>query len=380
MTEDRHGEGESPEERALRELLHRAVAGLHPEPDALPRIRRAVPARRARHRQAWTCAALVAAVLAVALPTLHGLPGLQLSDGSAPGAAGATAGGRPVLAASRRPTPVLPGPGDADATASAGALSPAQPSGSASSAAPAGGASAAPSGSAPPCARADLGPGTAQLGTPDAAGRRYGVFTVANVSGRACLLTDPGTVTVSGGAGPVAVVDHRAGDPADGLPDPATAPSPLVLAAAGGYRLSFAWVPDTLCPATASPGAGAAGPSADPRSSGGAAAPPSADPSPGAPGSGAPSPGEQGGPQIAAASPAAQASAAPTATAAATAGPSASLSADPGQQPASADPSGTLVVDHWPLGTGPDAVALRIEGVCGAGTLYRAQPQPQPGS
>ncbi|MDH6111573.1 hypothetical protein P3T36_006753 [Kitasatospora sp. MAP12-15] len=376
MTEDQqHGAGNvdpeyvDPEEQALRELLHRAVAGLQPAPDALPRIRHAVPVRRARHRQAWTCAALVAAVLAVALPTLHGLPGLQLSDGSAAGAArpsdGGPAGAAPGIG---HPAPVPSRGGDPDADADATAVSSTAASGGVTSATALGGAASGPAGAAPPCARTDLGPGSAQLASPDAAGRVYGVLTVANISGHACLLTDPGAVTVTGGAGPVAVVTHTLGDPADGLPDPATLANRLLLAAEGGYRVAFAWVPDSRCPVTG----GAAGSSSDPRTGGGATAASGAA-SPGGPGSGGASPAADPG---GGGSPAAQPSPAQSGTATASASPSASLPTAAGQPSASAGAPGTLVVDHQPLGTGPVAVGVLISGVCGSGTLYRSLPQP----
>lgn len=370
MSEDQHDAGGTPEEQALRELLQRAVAGLQPAPDALPRIRRAVPARRARHRQAWTCAALVAAVLAVALPTLHGLPGLQLSDGSAAGAARASDGG-PAGAAtgSRRPAPLPSRGGDQEADPDATAVFSTVPSGGPASASAVAGAPSGPGGAAPLCARADLGPGSARVESPDPAGRIYGFLTVTNVSGHPCLLTDPGAVTVSGGAGPVAVVDHRLGDPADGLPDPATVPDRLLLTAAGGYRLAFAWVPDTLCPA----GGAGAGASSDPRAGGGATTSSGAA-GPGGPGSGGASPaGDPGG---GGGTPAAQPSAAPSATAGASASPSAIPPTATGQPSATTGRSGTLVVDHQPLGTGPAAVGVLIDGVCGSGTLYRSLPQP----
>ncbi|MFI9269670.1 hypothetical protein ACIGXM_02925 [Kitasatospora sp. NPDC052896] len=373
MTEDRFGrdakraeaaaEGRG-EEAALRALLHGAVDGLQPAADALPRIRRAIPARRARHRQVWTGAAVVALATAV-LPTLNSLGALQLSDGSAPGggSGGAAAAPAPRLSAPARGQVPLPVP-----AASAGLSSPsasAEPV-SAGPSVTAGGPSASAAGpaaaaaGAPDCVRTDLGGGAAQLGAPDAAGRRYGYFSVANVSGHACVVADPGTVSVSGGTGAIRVVAHTVGDPAGGLPDPASLPARLLLAAAASYRLPFAWVPDSLCPAagpspvqSAGQGAGTAGTSASPSPSpSGAGAPVSAGPalSNGTAGPAAPAAPVADGPASPGASPSPAATVAPAVPA-------------------------SLTVGHQPLGTGPDAASTVIDGVCGGGTLYRSVPQ-----
>lgn len=312
---EREWEPGSGEEQALRALLHRAVDGLQPDADALPRIRRAIPARRARHRQAWTGALLIAVVSAAAVPTLRGLGGLQLSDGSAasPAAApGSTAGGRPSATAhpgGARPVVPLPVPDASGGTAggSPGGTVSASVSGTPSASVQdysspvstsVGGVSATAS-LTPGCGRGDLGGGQVTLGAPDAAGWVYGAFTVTNVSGHPCALTDPGTVSAvigGSGGGTVRVLAHTAGDPATRLPDPAGATGSLLLGAGAGYRLPFAFAPDAPCSANgaanggsgASPAAGPSTSSAAPAASSGAG-PTAGGPTP-APGGGAGAP------------------------------------------------------------------------------------------
>ncbi|MEV7024984.1 hypothetical protein AB0O00_22945, partial [Kitasatospora sp. NPDC093558] len=59
------------DELAVRDLMHRAVAGIQPAPGSLPRIRTAVPRRRAARRGALTGAVALAAAVAIGLPALH---------------------------------------------------------------------------------------------------------------------------------------------------------------------------------------------------------------------------------------------------------------------------------------------------------------------
>ncbi|WP_344446284.1 hypothetical protein, partial [Kitasatospora nipponensis] len=298
-------ERDRDQERELRALLQRAVAGVQPAPDALPRIRRAIPVRRARYRHTWTGAVLIALAAMAAVPTLHGLGALQLSDGSMPGegsshaATGAITpsppphrrGGHPVV-----PLPVPSGSGDLSPGAGPpSAVAVGAPTGGPTGPGSEGGGVTASADSAggtvpatPACAAGDLGHSTVTLGPPDGSGRHYGAFTVADISGHACVLTDPGTVTAAvdgGGGGAIRVLAHQVGDAAPGLPDPATAPARLLLAPDGAYRLAFAWVPAGSC---GSPGGGA--------SPGGTGSTGGATASPGSGASGGPGPGGGGGP------------------------------------------------------------------------------------
>ncbi|WP_051970158.1 hypothetical protein [Kitasatospora azatica] len=359
------------EEQALRALLHRAVAGVQPAPDALPRIRSAVPARRARYRHAWTGAVLIALVSAVAVPTLQGLGALQLSDGSAP-SAGLAPGGEASTATggthrhSSNPSVPVPVPaqgGSASATSSAPATDPGAtgaPSPSPSTvAASASGTASAPT--TPGCAPGDLGGATATAQPADSSGRVYGVFSVANVSGHACLLAAPGPISATAtGAGTVQVVAHTTGDPATALPPPGpTAPTARLLSAGGGYQLRFAWVPDTTCPTNgqnAVPPAATSGASPTTSSSGG--------PSP----AGSP---VGHGPVRSNGSPAAADASAATSPSPAAPSPSAT----PSPTPSTGTEPGSLTIGHRLFAGLPDAVSVTIANVCAGGTVYREAPE-----
>nr|BFD92148.1 hypothetical protein KitaXyl93_35080 [Kitasatospora sp. Xyl93] len=248
----------STEERALRELLHGAVSGIQPAAGGLPRIRRAVPRRRAARRGAWTGAAALAFVVAVGLPVLHEGEHLGLSGG-------------PGSADTRSPAAASPS-GTAGTVGGSGTASHADPGGTGGATPPPGTASAphtpggglahtdggvAPTGTSGAgdggivllCTRADLGEGVAQVGPADGTGRIYGSFTVHNVSDHSCRLGGPGSVAVTavsgGDRGRVRTADHTPGDPAAGLP--AMDGEPPVLAPRAGYRVPFAWVPDQTC-------------------------------------------------------------------------------------------------------------------------------------
>lgn len=77
MMDDHTQPGAASEEEALRGLLHGAVEGLQPSAGALERLRHAVPARRARKRQALLGAAAVALLAGTAIPALMHLAGRE---------------------------------------------------------------------------------------------------------------------------------------------------------------------------------------------------------------------------------------------------------------------------------------------------------------
>ncbi|GAA2138081.1 hypothetical protein GCM10009760_19130 [Kitasatospora kazusensis] len=382
MTDDQHPDAAgSAAEREVRELLRRAVAELQPDPGALPRIRLAVPRRRARHRNMLTGVAAAALLAVAAVPALHGVDQVGLSD--------SPTGGRALAATTGAGTPA---PGDDRATARPPAP---RPAGSGAGAATGGPATAAASGTAadsppgpavspsgapvlPPCARADLGRADSYLGSADSGGRIYGWFTVYNISGRSCALSGPGTLQVGAVSGTdpsrVKVADHQAGDPATGLPDPATAPRSLVLQPSTGYRVQFGWVPDAPCPASSALRAVPTGTAAP---GGGSAARPSPAPLPSA-GSGS-GPGlraaDAGGPGTASADPgSAGVPGTPTPT------PTASASASPSAGPtAGSSPAATVGITlvETPQAGAPAAASAVVNGAC-AGTVYRAAPQVVP--
>ncbi|MFF0963649.1 hypothetical protein ACWDQO_03755 [Streptomyces sp. NPDC003703] len=257
--------GLAPDELALRRLLHRAVQDVEPSDGTLEHLRRAVPARRARKRQATVGMAAAALFLGTAVPAL-----VHVSRSSGPDANPAIAGqASQAQGGAGRSEDTAAGPdaegspsdratgreqgGEKDGTADGGAT--------ATGAAP-GGASDHPSASAragaPVCTAAQLGSGGARIGTPDSSGAVYGVLRVTNTSSGSCTVGGPGTVTSfpQGAAetARVSVVQHTPGDAAPGLPDPSTESPALVLTPGSGYEVKFAWVPSDACPTTGGSG------------------------------------------------------------------------------------------------------------------------------
>ncbi len=263
------GDGTDPappgmDELALRRLMHDAVRGVEPRADALDRLAHAVPARRARRRQAMVGAAAgvllvgtaMPAVLHATQPTADTTRDVNAVGGPAPGDFPATHTGTGPTGPAVLPTPGVTAPG-----ATPGALAPSTPAPPGAVAAPVpGGGSLTDT---PACSRTQLGQGSAALGTPDAVGRVYGTFRVANVSGRSCAVTGPSeiSVTVQGSTDPshIQVVDHTEGDPAGGLPDPDDEPAAVILPPGQAYQVQFAWIPASgggpsgCAPATSAP-------------------------------------------------------------------------------------------------------------------------------
>ncbi|WP_316522627.1 hypothetical protein [Kitasatospora brasiliensis] len=359
----------STEERALRELMHGAVSGIQPSAGGLPRIRRAVPRRRAARRGAWTGAAALAFVVAIGLPVLHEGEHLGLSGGPGSADAKSPAAGSPSGAAgtfgdgpAAHPDPsgtgaVTPPPGTAAASHAPGAGATHTEGGQAST-------GAAGAGDVVPlCTRTDLGEGAAQVGTADGAGRIYGSFTVYNVSGRSCRLGGPGSVAVTavsgGDRGRIRTADHAPGDPAVGLPTMDA--EPPVLAPRAGYRVPFAWVPDQTCTGS---GAGAVPANGVNKVRLRADAPAAEPEAPASDVSGAPS-----------ANP--QASSSPTAAPTTESSPTTT----PSGNPSTTAPTATLA--HTPAPGSPAAATATLPVAC-SGTVYRGGvqglggPAPQP--
>ncbi|MDX3076811.1 hypothetical protein ACIP98_16720 [Streptomyces sp. NPDC088354] len=240
----------SPDELALRRLLRDAVQDLHPGPETLTHLRRAVPARRAHRRQLLVGTAAAGLLAVAAVPAV--LHATNTSGWDTP---------NPVAAAGASSSD------SSDAAHSTEGTKDEQPSGPATGvvAAPTAGgggkhdAPGTPDGdptphttessgdtvvSSPACTAADLGSPTGWAGAADAAGRITGYFRVANVSAGPCTIDGGGVVnaTAQGSADPtrISVLDHVAGD-GSGLPD--AGPEPLVLQAGASYEVQFAWVP-----------------------------------------------------------------------------------------------------------------------------------------
>lgn len=245
----------SPAELAVRELLHRAVEDVEPREGTLDHLRHAVPARRARRRQALVGMAAAAVFVGTAIPAL-----VHVS-----GSSGATA--NPSIAGQASQAQGGTGQGDSGDEAEGGKIAPPYAKGDAdtggSSAGPdapdntaagtaTGGDSAATAPPAPECATGQLGQATATLQKPDASGTVYGTFRVTNVSIAGCTVKNTGEIwTAAFGAADatrITVTGHTAGDAASGLPDPALSRSEVMLKPGTAYDVKFAWVPSETCP------------------------------------------------------------------------------------------------------------------------------------
>ncbi|MFG2130704.1 hypothetical protein ACGFNV_23210 [Streptomyces sp. NPDC048751] len=249
--------GLDSDELALRRMLHHAVDEMEPRDGALEHLRRAVPARRARKRQAVVGMAAAALFVGTAIPALvhvsnstgpevnPSVAGLGseaqggASQGNHPDGGESTAGSSTGKTqdkdkGEKKDDEKGKGPG-----ATAGATSGADPTVSSPATVPA-------------CTTAQLGAATANVDVPDSAGVVYGTFRVTNVSGTACTVAGQGTVTPTpqGAADgtKITVVQHASGDAAAALPDPALYVSQLTLAPGSAYDVKFAWVPSETCP------------------------------------------------------------------------------------------------------------------------------------
>ncbi|QKW10894.1 hypothetical protein HUT18_14645 [Streptomyces sp. NA04227] len=252
----------------MRQLLQSAVGDIEPREGALQHLRRAVPARAARRRQALVGAVAAAVLIGTAVPALVHVsraPGSSNEHTSIAGhgedAHGGTSQGQNPDGGGTDPTPTpsesKPPGGKDDGKKEEGDTE--GPGEESSSPEPDGTMAA----SAPSCGIAELGNATTALGAPDASGAVYGTFRVVNVSGGNCTVDGVGGVTAAaqGAADParIGVVDHTAGDAATGLPDPSLEVAQLVLQPGMAYEVKFAWVPSEGC---TTPGGGE--PSAEP--------------------------------------------------------------------------------------------------------------------
>uniref|UniRef100_A0AAU2VSF4 DUF4232 domain-containing protein n=1 Tax=Streptomyces sp. NBC_00008 TaxID=2903610 RepID=A0AAU2VSF4_9ACTN len=259
------GVGADADEDALRRMMRGAVQGLEPRDGTLDHLYRAVPARRARRRQALVGAAAAALLIGTAIPAF-----LHVANSEGSNAAG------PAIAGHREQAQggsgEEPGPGSGGADDGGGSeghkdAGGSVPDTSASPSASSGrgvegaevGSSADPRASVaagmPVCSPDQLGVASARTGATGADGTVYGTFRIANVSGKDCSVSSGGTVgfEAMGAADPakIAVVRHTQGDAASGLPDPAEEEATVLLAPEMVYEVQFAWVPEDTCPTTA---------------------------------------------------------------------------------------------------------------------------------
>ncbi|MEV6191144.1 hypothetical protein AB0M19_01970 [Streptomyces sp. NPDC051920] len=248
------------DELALRRLLHQAVQEIEPADGTLDHLRRAVPARRARKRQALVGMAAAALFMGTAIPAFVHVsnssgsnpdPSIAANSSQAQGGASEGKGSDDGSGKSAGSAGTSKGngedgktekPGGGDKGAGGAATGGTDPSASASAGLT--------------CTADQLGGAFGSAAAPDATGAVYGSFTVSNVSTTACTVTGAGTVNAlaQGAADPsrVGVATHVGGDAATGLPDPSTEVTSLVLQPGASYVVKFAWVPSSTCP-TAEP-------------------------------------------------------------------------------------------------------------------------------
>ncbi|MFF1922662.1 hypothetical protein ACFVW8_19085 [Streptomyces sp. NPDC058221] len=257
-------EGADADEDVLRRMMRGAVQGLEPSDGSLDLLHRAVPARRARRRQALVGAAAAALLIGTAVPAFVHVANSEGSNTASPAVAGH--GEQAQGGSGEEPGPGSGGANDSgggDGQDGAGQGLPDSSAGPSVSSGQglegeAAGSSADPAVSAaadmPACDPAQLGVASATTGAAGADGTVYGTFRIANVSSANCSVSSGGTVgfQAMGAADPgkIAVVRHTPGDAASGLPDPASEEATILLKPDMAYEVQFAWVPRDTCPTT----------------------------------------------------------------------------------------------------------------------------------
>ncbi|MEU9474595.1 hypothetical protein [Streptomyces sp. NPDC048191] len=253
-------DGLDNDELALRRLLHSAVDDIEARTGTLEHLRRAVPARRARKRQAAVGMAAAALFIGTAIPALvhvsdsgGGDPNTAMAGQSSQAQGGTgqgkdkggdTGGRKGDGSTSVKPGKESGKPGQKNRPGggSTGSTDGANPSATLSA------------GSVPSCTTTQLGSATGTADAPDTAGVVYGTFRVVNVSTTACTVDGAGTITPTAmGAADqtkISTARHVAGDAATGLPDPSLEVTGLVLQPGAAYEEKFAFVPSQTCPTT----------------------------------------------------------------------------------------------------------------------------------
>lgn len=273
----------------LRRRLNDAVSDIRPAPDALDRLRAAVPARRRRRRAMVLTTVGTVAVLAVATPVVrtavitdqtsqksgtqadadsgedvenadgngadddgrggndgHGSLGSSSSgkdddDNSRPSVSPLTTPATPTSLPTFGLIPTPPAPGQPTATAGPTVT----PTTATATVGPTGATTPPP---VPACTVNDLeqGPATV-LGSAGSDGIAYGVVEIRNTSRRDCSIGGPGNVMVATAPGnppiQVSVIVHQSSDPAVRLPEVAAPTGPLTVRKGAAYEFQFAWQP-----------------------------------------------------------------------------------------------------------------------------------------
>ncbi|MEU1181266.1 hypothetical protein ABZ464_27195 [Streptomyces sp. NPDC005820] len=260
--------GLDSDELALRRMLHQAVQEMEPRDGSLDHLRRAVPARRARKRQAAVGMAAAALFVGTAVPAVLHVSAAGGSDanpaiaGQASQAQGGTSQGKgPDGATGGR---VGDSAGKTDEQGKSGTTESGTSKGTGSTGASSGSESSSTTAQAAPvCSASQLGSTSAAVAGADSAGIVYGTFRVANVSGTACTVAGAVTVTPTAqgaaDATKITVVQHASGDAAAALPDPSLYVTQYALAPGSAYEVRFAWQPTETCPTTSTSGGSTGG-------------------------------------------------------------------------------------------------------------------------
>ncbi|MFJ9540894.1 hypothetical protein ACIRPX_26980 [Streptomyces sp. NPDC101225] len=250
--------GLDSDEQALRRMLQQAVKTVEPREGSLDHLRLAVPARRARKRQAAVGMAAAALFIGTAVPALLHVSGATGSDvnPSVAGQASQAQGGASQGKAAGSEGTAGGGSGVAQDKGKGSAKGGGQGKGSTpgtGSGAGTGPAATSPAGAAV-CTAEQLGSATQTVDAPDSAGTVYGTFRVVNTSTAACSVGGAGSVSVlaqgAADATKIGAQRHASGDPAAGLPDPSTEVTGLLLQPGAAYEEKFAFVPSAPCPST----------------------------------------------------------------------------------------------------------------------------------
>ncbi|GAA4062910.1 hypothetical protein GCM10022233_41040 [Streptomyces shaanxiensis] len=260
--DDQGPHGLDSDELALRRMLQHAVEEIEPRDGTLDHLRRAVPARRARKRQALVGVAAACLFVGTAVPALVHVSNVTDSSVNssnaghgeqAQGGAGqgeVAEGGENTSGGSSGKTQDEGKGSEKDEDKDTG-TGPGTGSGS-----PDNPLATSPVGVAA-CTADQLGVANQTADVPDLSGTVYGTFRFSNISTADCTVNGPGTLgfTTSGAADATKIssLRHVAGDAAAGLPDPSQELTGLVLKPGDAYDVKFAWVPSETCPTTSDP-------------------------------------------------------------------------------------------------------------------------------
>lgn len=257
--------GDALDEAALRRMMRGAVQDLEPSDGTLDHLYRAVPARRARRRQALVGVAAAALLIGTAVPAFVHVANSEGSNTASPAIAGhgeQAQGGNGEDPGAESGNGGGTGGGEGQQSGTQGVpdstVTPSDSSGQGTDEKTNGGSVEGPVASEqaamPACTPDQLGVASAGTGAAGADGTVYGSFRIANVSGENCSVSSSGTVgfAATGAADPakIVVVRHTQGDPASGLPDPAQEEATVLLKPTMVYEVRFAWVPQDTCPTT----------------------------------------------------------------------------------------------------------------------------------